>query len=103
MPPPSPDSTTTRLRLLRKVHGYETGAAFAAFLGISVQRWNNVEIGHPLGKDLAFTLVKKIPGLSLDWLFYGNPAALPVELAKRLGEFGGADRKGTTAPPRSAR
>lgn len=76
-----------RLIRLRTSHGYETSTAFAAFLGISSQRMNNFENGMPLSREIAFLLVKKIPGLSLDWLYFGKADGLPIELARRLGEF----------------
>lgn len=86
--------TATRVRLLRESMGYQTSNAFAAYLGVSAQRWNNVEIGMPLSRDMAFLLVRKVPGLSLDWLYFGNAAGLPLELAKRLGALG--DRGSST-------
>ena len=75
-----------RMKALREAMGYPTGSGFAAFLNVSVQRWNNVETGFPLGNQLAFLLVKKVPGLTLDWLYLGKPDGLPLELARRLGE-----------------
>lgn len=75
-----------RMRRLREVAGFETGTAFAAFLGVSPQRWNNVEIGVPLGNQMAFILVQKIPGLTLDWLYFGKPDGLPLALARKLEE-----------------
>jgi hypothetical protein len=79
--------TAVRARVLREALGYQTSAAFAAFLGVSAQRWNNVETGLPLSRDMAFLLVNKVPGLSLDWIYFGRAAGLPLELAKRLGVF----------------
>jgi hypothetical protein len=43
-----------------------------------------VEHGAPLSKQLAFQLVRKISGLTLDWLFYGRIDGLSIELAHRL-------------------
>lgn len=68
--------------------GYETATAWAAFLGVSDQRWNNLETGLPLSKDMAFKLVQRVPGLTTDWLWFGNAGGLPVDLARRLGELG---------------
>lgn len=76
-----------RLKRLRTAFGFATSTGFAAFLGVSVQRYNNFENGSPLSRDAAFRLVQKFPGLSLDWLYFGRTEALPLELARRLGEF----------------
>jgi hypothetical protein len=90
------DPVASRLIRLRESLGYETSAAFASFLGTSAQRWNNLENGLPLSKDMAFTLVRKIPGLTLDWLYFEKADGLPLELARRLGALG-EPGKGTTA------
>lgn len=77
-----------RLKRLRKAYDFDTSTAFAAHLGISVQRWNAFENGAPLSREVAFKLVQKFSGLSLDWLYFGKTEALPLELARRLGELG---------------
>jgi hypothetical protein len=77
-----------RLKILRIAMGYgghggQTG--FARFLGLgSPQRWNNVEKGLPLGKDLALLLVRRCPGLSLGWLYSG----IRTELSVGIGSHG---------------
>jgi hypothetical protein len=73
---------------LRKALGYPTSNAFANFLQIGNQRWNNFENGMPLSRDVVFLLVKSIPGLTSDWLYFGNPGGLTLELARLLGELG---------------
>lgn len=73
-----------RLELLREVLGYKTQAAFADFLGVSPQRWNNYVIGLPLPRDMALHLVRKVPGLTTDWLFMGRPEGLSYQLARKL-------------------
>ena len=91
---PTPEQERAgRLKLLREVLGYQQSTMFAAFLGVSPQRWNNVENGKPLGHEMAIRLVRAVPGLTLDWLYFGKPDGLPLELARRLGEIG----KRTTA------
>jgi hypothetical protein len=77
---------------------YESPGAFAAFLGYSAQRWGNVENGHPLSRDIAFKLVQMCPGLTLDWLYFGKPDGLPLELARRLGEIPTGRAKRTSEP-----
>lgn len=75
-----------RLRQLRSVES-DTSAAFAVRLRMSTQRWNNFENGYPLSREVAFTLVQTIPGLTLDWLYFGKLEGLTVDLARRLGEL----------------
>lgn len=79
--------TARRMRRLRESLGYETALAFSAFLGVSPQRWGNVETGMPLSNQLALLLVRKVPGLTLDWLYLGKADGLPLEMARRLGEI----------------
>jgi DNA-binding XRE family transcriptional regulator len=76
-----------RLRRLRKAFGFDTSTAFAAAIDVSVQRWNAFENGAPLSREVAFIVVRKFSGLSLDWLYFGKTEALPLELARRLGEL----------------
>lgn len=76
-----------RLRHLRQMRGYRHGNTFAAFLGIPSTRWNNLENGYPLSKEVAFLLVRKVPGLSLDWLYFGKTDGLSIRLARQLGEL----------------
>jgi len=76
-----------RLKRLREVLGYETSQAFATFLDISAQRYNHFENGKPLSREVAFRLVQRVPGLTLDWLYFGKAGGLPIELARELGEL----------------
>ena len=82
--PESDDAVAERCKRLRIVMEYAQSSAFAKFLGVSPQRWNNVEIGMPLSRDLAMTLVRKIPGLTLDWLYRDRSEGLPLDFARRL-------------------
>ena len=78
----------TRLKALRHMIAGENQTTFAAQMGIEVKRWNNFERGSPLSKEIAFLLVQKIPGLTLDWLFLGREDGLTrtrqLELADAL-------------------
>jgi hypothetical protein len=76
-----------RLKRIRRALQFETSTAFAAFLDIDSSRYNAFENGRPLSRDVAFRLVRKIPGLSLDWIYFGKADGLPIELARRLGLF----------------
>lgn len=80
------EAVSLRCRVLREtVKPDWNQRQFATWLGVTYQRWNNVESGMPLGKDLAGILIRKIPGLSSDWLFYGRYGG-NFELLQRLSE-----------------
>ena len=93
------DPVAQRAIRLREAMGYDSPSTFAALLGYSAQRWGNVENGLPLSRDVAFKLVQTVPGLTLDWLYFGKPDGLPMELARRLGEMPPGRSKRTTAAP----
>lgn len=74
-----------RLRALRAVMGYsESQQAFAKFLGLSHQRYNNFENGTPLSISAAEIICRKAQGVTLDWLYRAIPDGLPVKLARDL-------------------
>lgn len=85
-----------RLIRLRKAQHYDTASGFAAFLDIGQQRYSAFENGAPLSREVVFRLVERVPGLTADWLYFGNPAGLSVDLARRLGEVGPPPGKRTT-------
>lgn len=76
-------------RLRVAVAGGSHGAItrFATELGIGVSRWHNVEHGAPVSYALADMLVKRFPGLTLDWIYYGRRAGMSVDMASLLGEL----------------
>lgn len=76
-----------RLRRLQALLGHETDSGFATWLGISQQRWSNFLNGKPLSHEIAVALVQRVPGLTLDWLHFGEAGGLTLELARRLGEL----------------
>ncbi len=87
----TPPDTARRLRRLQEaLEGADHGAAtrMARRLEISPQRWHNVIRGLPLGAALTDRLVDRIPGLSSDWLRYGRPEGLSLQMAQLLGEAG---------------
>ncbi len=87
-PKPFEHGLATRLKALRYMIAGDNQTTFAAQMGIEVKRWNNFERGSPLSKEIAFLLVQKIPGLTLDWLFLGREDGLTrtrqLELADAL-------------------
>ena len=74
-----------RLRQLRQARGHLHANSFARYLNIPASRWNNLERGFPLSKEVALLLVRKVPGLSLDWLYLGKTDGLSVRLGRALG------------------
>jgi hypothetical protein len=84
-----------RLVRLRLALGYPTATAFSKFLEIGQQRWANYENGFPLSREIIFRLVQSVPGLTSDWLYFGKPDGLPVDLARRLGELGPPGKRNT--------
>ncbi len=74
-----------RLVRLRKAYGYETTTAFALFLEIAITTYSGFENGLPLSRQAAFKIVRKIPGITLDWLYFDKPDGLPLDVARRLG------------------
>lgn len=98
-----PESTVQdRVKRLRESVGMVSQQAMANYIGVSFNRWNNVERGLPLGHDLAVILCQRVPGLTLDWLYFGKPDGLPLDLARRLGEVPSAAellRNRTRSPP----
>jgi hypothetical protein len=75
-----------RMKNLRLSLGYPKPGKFAQMLGISIARWCNVEIGHPLTHNVAVILKSKIPGLSYDYIYDGDVETLGDELRMVLGE-----------------
>jgi transcriptional regulator with XRE-family HTH domain len=83
---PKLETVQGRVKRLRVAHGLHSQQAMAAYLGVSFNRWNNVERGLPLGHDLAVVLCQRFPGLTLDWLYFGRSEGVSLDLARRLGE-----------------
>jgi hypothetical protein len=80
------DGVSRRLRTLRVLKAGDSQTAFAAMMGIEVKRWNNFEHGSPLSKEVALILVRKVSGLTLDWLYLGKEDGLTTKLQRELSE-----------------
>lgn len=82
---------TERLIRLRKAMGYDYHGGLKEFaekrLGVSDDRWGNVERGYPLSKQLARIIVRRCPGVDLNYLWTGDTGGLSVKMAKKLGEI----------------
>lgn len=82
-----------RLRVLRySVAGGDQGAQsrFAIQMKVEPKRWNNYERGYPLPRDMAVHLVRRVPGLTTDWLWLGIEDGMPGRLQRELAEAGNA-------------
>jgi hypothetical protein len=89
--------TARRLKILRTYAGCgDSQTRFALNYGFTVKQWNNFERGHPLSKEAAIQLVRKFPGLTLDWLHLGREDGLPGRLRAELE----AAARTTIAPER---
>lgn len=74
-----------RMRRLREVLGYaESCKAFAEKLEVSEQRWNNVENGYPISKDLAIIVARKFPWVTTDWLLMEKGDHVPAVYLDQL-------------------
>lgn len=65
-----------RCRALTLIYAGGNSRAFAGLIEISPTRWNNIETGGALSKDVARTIIRKFPEISLDWLFLGRDSGL---------------------------
>jgi DNA-binding XRE family transcriptional regulator len=75
-----------RVKRLREALGLHSQQAMAAHIGIGGNRWNNVERGLPLSHELAVLVCQRIPGMTLDWLYFGQTGGLSLNMARLLGE-----------------
>ena len=93
-----PEAVRARLIRLRLALGKSPGQ-MAHHLGIEYNRWSNVENTTPLGKELALTIVRREPGVTMDWLWLGRRAGLSVQMAQMLGEIEGPPKSSPPASP----
>ena len=73
---------------------------FAELLGVDRGRWNNVECGAPLSKEMALRIVRQFPGVTLDWLFLGRTEGLTAEMALALSDPSKGNDAGGDSPNR---
>ena len=88
--PESTEATAWRLKCLRYSVAGTNQTRFAGILGIEPKRWNNLERGHPLSKEVAFLIIRRWPDISLDWLFRGKDDHLTVKRQRELADAGNA-------------
>jgi len=83
---PKDMASAERMRALRAYMGYDEAKKFAEFLGVAPGTYYHVENGKPISKAIAFAMCRKIPGMTLDWVWLGKNDKLPhhiwIELEK---------------------
>lgn len=95
---PKDRARAERLKRLRLVMGYRSQRQFSFFLGVDYARYNNAERGLPLSRQLAEIIVSRCPGVTGDWLNYGDEGGLSFRVVKALGALPLADSgKGITS------
>lgn len=75
-----------RLRAIRvRLHGIASQRAFAARLGVSYSRYNNWEgAGYPIPEAEAKKIKDITPGITGDYILWGDIEGLTVEALKKL-------------------
>ncbi len=51
-------------------------------LGVKAATWNHWESGKRLPDPLVMAKLKEMHGITTDWIYAGDPSALPFSLAK---------------------
>jgi DNA-binding XRE family transcriptional regulator len=75
----------SRLRELRRAEDISTAAKFAKILRATPARYGNIESGsYKLSIKVAHAIVDAVPGMTLDWLYYGREGGLEPPLRDRL-------------------
>ncbi len=96
LPGNSPAEVADRMRHLWRALEFPTSAAFAAAIGVTPTRWNNVENSGSLSKEIAFKIVQKFPGVTTDYLWLGRMDGMPLQRARQLEIPAGAPAKSRT-------
>ena len=88
----------TSVRDVLDALGIETVTEMESRLGVGRERYRNAERGLGLGHALGVQICRTFAGMSLDWLYLGDPRGLSLTMAERLGELPTAN-----APPSKRR
>ena len=73
-----------RLAILKEITDADSQQAIASKLGIAMKRWNNYERGYPIPREIAFILREKLPGMSAEWLWFGDEGNLSPQFKKKI-------------------
>jgi len=84
--PQKPGTQGERLRLIReRLHGLHTQAAFAARLEVEPGRYGHWESGvQPIPTDQAKKIKDITPGITGDYIFWGDTRGLSIETFRKL-------------------
>jgi transcriptional regulator with XRE-family HTH domain len=81
--PTSLQETAVRMKRTREAHGLNQ-TLWCRLTGLKLAAWNNYEKAlRRINIDDAI-MICQATGVSLDWIYRGNPSALPTTLAKKL-------------------
>ena len=94
----SAEAVAERLVRLRQALEINTVTEMEQRLGVGRERYRNAERGLGLGHALGVQICRTFAGVSLDWLYLGDPRGLSLTMAERLGELPKA-----AAPPSRSR
>jgi hypothetical protein len=81
-----PEKYRQRLKLLRLVFN-ENQTQFAERVGINYKQWHHYERGYPIPREVAFILREQIPGMSAEYLWFGDTGNLSGDLRDRLDKI----------------
>lgn len=81
-----------RLRMARMAAGFRFAKEFAEKLDIDQNSYTPYERGVAYPPVHKLTLIKQLTGITMDWLFLGDTANLPVRVLEALEKE--ADRRG---------
>jgi len=79
--------TARRLKLSRAALGIEDQRDFGEGAGLEQSLYNRFETGKRLLTLQAALKLCEVYGLTLDWLYRGDPSGLPYTLATRLRDI----------------
>jgi DNA-binding XRE family transcriptional regulator len=88
--------TAQRLVRLRESTGM-IAKDFARWVGIRYESWNQYENGNNLPVAQFVKLKARFPGLTSDWVYFGLPNFLSMDLAEKLGEMPSPKRNNTAS------
>jgi hypothetical protein len=80
-----PKAYIARLRIFREaVAPGKTALDFTGKLGIDYKRWSNYERGYPIPREAAWLLRARWPGITAEWLWFGDEQGPSRKMLKRL-------------------
>jgi DNA-binding XRE family transcriptional regulator len=82
---PGAQQRAARLAAIRvRLHKIKSQRQFAAHLGVTYQTYNNWERGEPIPVNEAKRIKDATPGLTGDYILWGDESGLTVQVLKAL-------------------